>query len=67
MSSRITRPGSVAADSNVLLSAIAGKAARRVFEAADLTVVTTVQNIDEVREYIPTPLSREASSAGRSR
>ncbi|MDP9191042.1 MAG: PIN domain-containing protein [Acidobacteriota bacterium] len=44
---------SVAADSNVLLSAVAGKAARRVFENAELIVVTTEQNIAEVQEYIP--------------
>jgi predicted nucleic acid-binding protein len=43
----------VAADSNVLLSAIAGKAARRVFENTELTVVTTEANLAEVREYIP--------------
>ena len=44
---------SVAADSNVLLSAVAGKAARRVFSNAELIVVTTEQNIAEVREYVP--------------
>ncbi len=44
---------SVAADSNVLLSAVAGKAARRVFENSELIVVTTEQNIAEVREYAP--------------
>lgn len=44
---------SVAADSNVLLSAIAGKAALRVFRAPDLTIVTTEENIAEVLEYIP--------------
>lgn len=44
---------SVAADSNALLSAIAGKATRRVFENAELIVVTTEQNIAEIREYIP--------------
>lgn len=43
----------VAADSNVLLSAIAGKAARRVFGAATLIVVTTEQNVAEVKEYVP--------------
>src|SRR5690242_14889747 len=46
-------PRSVAADSNVLLSAVAGKAARRVFEHSELIVVTTEQNIAEVHEYIP--------------
>lgn len=44
---------SVAADSNVLLSAVAGKAARRVFQCSELIVVTTEQNVAEVREYIP--------------
>jgi predicted nucleic acid-binding protein len=44
---------SVAADSNVLLSAIAGRAARRVFASTTLIVVTTEKNIEEVREYVP--------------
>lgn len=44
---------SVAADSNVLLSAITGKAARRVLENSELIVVTTEFNIGEVTEYIP--------------
>lgn len=44
---------SVAADSNVLLSAVAGRAARRVFANEELVVVTMEQNIDEVREYVP--------------
>ena len=45
---------SVAADSNVLLSAVAGRAARRVFEKApDLVVVTTELVITEVHEYVP--------------
>lgn len=44
---------SVAADSNVLLAAVAGRAARRVFEYDGLTVVTTEQNVAEVREYVP--------------
>lgn len=45
---------SVAADSNVLLSAVAGKAARKVFEKApELTVVTTEDNFVEVEEYLP--------------
>jgi predicted nucleic acid-binding protein len=44
---------SVAADSNVLLSAVAGKAARRVFSTEELIVVTTEQNVAEVREYVP--------------
>ena len=43
----------VAADSNVLLSAVAGRAARRVFASTTLIVVTTEKNIEEVREYVP--------------
>ena len=37
----------------MLLSAVAGRAARRVFEVEELVVVTTDANIAEVREYIP--------------
>jgi predicted nucleic acid-binding protein len=44
---------SVAADSNVLLSAVAGRAARRVFESSEVVVVTTEQNVAEVKEYVP--------------
>lgn len=45
---------SVAADSNVLLSAIARRAAWRVFEnAPDLLVVTTEVVLSEVHEYLP--------------
>jgi predicted nucleic acid-binding protein len=44
---------SVAADSNVLLSAVAGRAARRVLAVEDLIVVTTEHNIGEVLEYLP--------------
>ncbi|SRR5581483_3009844 len=45
---------SVAADSNVLLSAVAGRAARRVFEhAPHLIIVTTEVSIAEVEEYMP--------------
>ena len=43
----------VAADSNVLLSAVIGKAAARVFTRTDLEVITTAFNCDEVREYLP--------------
>jgi predicted nucleic acid-binding protein len=44
---------SVAVDSNVLLSAVAGKAARKVFERApELIVVTTEANYAEVEEYL---------------
>jgi predicted nucleic acid-binding protein len=45
---------SVAADSNVLLSALARRAAWRVFEnAPDLLVVTTEVVLAEVHEYLP--------------
>jgi predicted nucleic acid-binding protein len=44
---------SVAADSNVLLSALARRAAARVFDAPDLVVVTTEDTIAEVEEYLP--------------
>jgi len=45
---------SVAADSNVLLSAVAGRAARRVFQKApDIVVVTTEATLAEVEEYLP--------------
>lgn len=43
----------VAADSNVILSAVIGKAALKVFTHLDITVLTAQYNIDEVREYIP--------------
>ena len=43
---------SVAADSNVLLSAVAGHAAQRVF-ATEVRVLTTASNVDEVWEYLP--------------
>lgn len=50
---------SVAADSNVLLAAIARRAARRVFDnAPDLVIVTTEETIAEVEEYLPVFASR---------
>ncbi len=42
----------LAADANVILSAIAGKAALRVFLKDDIEIVTTLFNIHEVREYV---------------
>lgn len=51
MSSRLL--GSVAADANVLLSALIGKAALRVFLRSPVTVVTTAFNVSEVEEYLP--------------
>lgn len=45
---------SVAADSNVILAAIAGRAAQRVFRRRpDVTIVTTEENLVEVRKYVP--------------
>ena len=43
----------VAADSNVILSAVSGKAALRIFTRSTLDVVTTESVLEEVREYIP--------------
>lgn len=42
----------LAADANVILSAVAGKAALRVFLVEGIEIVTTGFNISEVREYI---------------
>ena len=42
----------LAADANVLLSAIAGKAALRVFLLEGLEITTTEFNINEVRDYL---------------
>ena len=54
----ISNPGGpgvrcVAADTNVLLSAITGKAALRVFTQSAVEVVTTVSIFGEIREYLP--------------
>jgi predicted nucleic acid-binding protein len=43
----------VAADSNVILSAVIGKAALRVFTQSTRDVVITEGVLEEVREYIP--------------
>lgn len=44
----------VAADANVLLSAAAGRAAKKVFEGGfDIEVVTTDVTLAEVEEYVP--------------
>jgi predicted nucleic acid-binding protein len=59
---------SVAADSNVLLSALAYRAAARVFEKApDLVVVTTEFTITEVDEYIPEFAARYGLDAEQMR
>ena len=44
---------SVAADANVLVSAVIGKAALRVFLRSPLAVVATACNVAEVEEYLP--------------
>ena len=44
---------SVVADANVLLSAVVGKAALRVFTEFDLIVHVAQFNTDEVAEYLP--------------
>ena len=43
----------VVADANVLLSAVVGKAALRVFTEFDVTVHVAQFNADEVAEYLP--------------
>ena len=45
--------GRIAADANVLLSAVTGRAALKVFTHCNLVVVSTSLNIKEVREYLP--------------
>lgn len=42
----------LAVDANVILSAVAGKAALRVFLREDIEILTTQFNIDEVRQYL---------------
>ena len=51
MTSRHLR--SVAADSNVLLSAVIGKSALKVFTHTDLEILTTAFNVLEIEEYLP--------------
>lgn len=47
-------PGSVAADSNVLLSAVARRAAARIVaKAPELVIVTTEVTIAEIHEHLP--------------
>lgn len=45
--------GSIAADANVILSALIGGAANRVFAESPLSFVTTEFNVREVEEYLP--------------
>ena len=44
---------SVAADSNVLLSAVIGKSALKIFTHTDIHVLTTLFNFQEIQEYLP--------------
>ncbi|MBI2359603.1 MAG: PIN domain nuclease [Deltaproteobacteria bacterium] len=48
----------VVADANVLLSAVVGKAALRVFTEFDVVVHVAQFNIDEVAEYLPRVASK---------
>lgn len=43
----------IAADSNVLLSAVIGKAALRILTHPGIEVITTHFNLNEVSEYLP--------------
>jgi len=44
--------GRIAADANVILSAITGKAALKVFTGSNIEVVSTSSTLAEVRDYI---------------
>jgi predicted nucleic acid-binding protein len=48
----------LAADSNVILSAVIGKAALRVFTHPEIELITTQYNLAEVEEYLPQLASR---------
>lgn len=53
-----SRPGekpvaAIAADANVLLSAVLGHAALEVFSQSDVSVLTTKAVLQEVRDYLP--------------
>ena len=43
----------IAADSNVILSGVIGKAALRVFIRPEIELITTHFNFEEVEEYLP--------------
>lgn len=43
----------IAADANVILSAVIGKTALRLFTESSIEIVTTQFNLEEVKEYIP--------------
>lgn len=48
----------LAADSNVILSAVIGKAALRIFTHPEIDLVTTQFNFEEVEEYLPSLASK---------
>ncbi len=50
--------GKIAADANVLLSAVTGRAALKVFTHSHLEVISTSLNIKEVWEYLPVMSSK---------
>lgn len=43
----------LAADSNVILSAVIGKAALQIFAQPDIELIATQFNLEEVEEYLP--------------
>src|SRR3989338_1566310 len=43
----------LAADSNVILSAVIGKAALQIFLQPEIAFITTEFNLEEVEEYLP--------------
>jgi predicted nucleic acid-binding protein len=43
----------LAADSNVILSAVIGKAALQIFIQPEIELITTEFNLEEVEEYLP--------------
>ena len=51
----------LAADSNVILSAVTGRAALQVFLRPDIELITTRFNILEVEEYVPRLASKYGS------
>lgn len=54
----------VVADANVLLSAVIGKAAQKVFSESDLKVHASEFNVHEVSEYLPLMARKYGLPAG---
>ncbi len=51
---KISKPlKSLVADANVILSAVIGKAALKIFTNTDIKIITTQFNIGETLEYLP--------------